>query len=405
MQRDGELGRTGLYSFHEMVRLLETGGFERAPTAARSLVQMLPQTNWLTRNKWISSSRDMVHFGDSGVWDLLLHRCDRAYRVPDLMKLAHAAGMHISAFANPDIYQLPTPLGIAMGGEGDETEVVTLGPLQEAVDGLGPLALASLAELMRGNIAKHVVYVSAKAKKNERTLVERIIEIGDTAKVQRDQNGNSASEDFLSMDQAASFVPCHVGSFHGQKWVLGPGHTSGLRQAHRVLIAQVQAFTRQQVAKHGKLSLEERRKLLETRPLISFKDPVEQLHSDVPLVAVDLLNGMNCVATLSNIHAQHVHASGGSPSWTLEQFIGQVGDFYAAVDSDVRFETSFTEGGTVFLLVDQPFTGLIDGSARKTYGTGSTWTDVVIQEVWQNPPPSERVPPIIFDEGKAAFIL
>ena len=39
----GELGRTGIYHFHEMVRLLESGGFQRAPAAARRL----NVTNWL----------------------------------------------------------------------------------------------------------------------------------------------------------------------------------------------------------------------------------------------------------------------------------------------------------------------------------------------------------------------
>eukprot|EP01046_Picozoa_sp_COSAG06_P030070 COSAG06_NODE_2835_length_6201_cov_127.447722_7_plen_167_part_00 len=116
----------------------------------------------------------------SGVWDLLLHHCDRAYRVPDLVRLTHSAGLKVVSFANPEAYELPPPLGksraaavtggsaaastgaeaVAAAADDSSSELKSL---QQAVDAMEPLARASLAELVRGNINKHVFYVSKAA--------------------------------------------------------------------------------------------------------------------------------------------------------------------------------------------------------------------------------------------------
>jgi hypothetical protein len=64
----GELGRRGIYDFHDMYRLL---GERRNPTLARKLVAALPDTSWLKKNKNMLTG-DFEKFGDSGVTDLLV---------------------------------------------------------------------------------------------------------------------------------------------------------------------------------------------------------------------------------------------------------------------------------------------------------------------------------------------
>ena len=124
--------------FTEQVRLLEGGGYGRAPASARRLLDVLPPSNWLSRNKQIQKG-DLQHFGDSGVWDLLLHHCDRSYRVPDLVRLTHAAGLKVLSFANPNAYELPDTLG-TVDTPKDSAADSELDSLRQAAAELEPLA-------------------------------------------------------------------------------------------------------------------------------------------------------------------------------------------------------------------------------------------------------------------------
>ena len=116
----------------------------------------------------------------------------------------------------------------------------------------------------------------------------------------------------------------------------------------------------------------------------------------MPLAIVELLDGMNCVNTLRDIHKQHARRSeaAGSKYWTLAEFLEEMGDVFAAVDVDFTFEQVFFEGGTVFHLLSEPFPSLVDRRSRKTFGNGATWADVAIEDFWQSPSPAERAPPV-----------
>ena len=81
----GELGRRGIYDFHDMYRLL---GERRNPALARKLVAALPDTSWLKKNKNMLTG-DFEKFGDSGVTDLLVS-----------ISLTAVASLHIQARAH-----------------------------------------------------------------------------------------------------------------------------------------------------------------------------------------------------------------------------------------------------------------------------------------------------------------
>ena len=51
-----------------------------------------------------------------------------------------------------------------------------------------------------------------------------------------------------------------------------------------------------------------------------------------------------------------------------------------------------------------PFTGLVDRTAKKTYGTGASWVDVPIDDIWLSPSPQEQVPPIVFTENVGSWL-
>ena len=138
----GELGRTGVYHTQDALRLLTA---EVAPearlTIARQLIDDLPDTNWLKRNPWVA---DHLHGDDAGLFDLLLHSRDRAYRVPEVFELAGAVGLSITAFIEPTRYDPATYL----------TDVA----LTDRARALAWPDACALAELLAGSVKRHVFY-------------------------------------------------------------------------------------------------------------------------------------------------------------------------------------------------------------------------------------------------------
>lgn len=142
----GALGRTGVYDAQAMLRTLAAGAPDRERLAvARALIRELPPTNRLRRNALVG---DHLAGGDAGLYDLLLHARDRAFRVRELAAMIDAAGLAIVAFIEPARYEPATYLN-------DRDLLERLGPL-------GPVERAAFAELLAGNLKTHVCYVAAR---------------------------------------------------------------------------------------------------------------------------------------------------------------------------------------------------------------------------------------------------
>ncbi len=138
----GELGRTGVYPFQDMMRMLPTGEApaDRLAVAGR-LLKQLPPSNWLRRNPFLA---DHLQGGDAGLFDLLLHSRDRAYRVPEVAELAAAAGMRLTAFIEPAAY--------------DPASFLSDPELRAQFESLDWLERCAFAELLTGNRHKHIFY-------------------------------------------------------------------------------------------------------------------------------------------------------------------------------------------------------------------------------------------------------
>jgi len=144
----GELGRTGVYDAQEMLRTLcGTAPDADRLAVARALIRELPPTNRLRRNALVG---DHLSGGDAGLYDLLLHAQDRAYRVAELAALVDGAGLEIASFIEPARYEPATYLA-------DLALILRLAPL-------GLIERAGFAELLAGNLKTHVCYVVAKGR-------------------------------------------------------------------------------------------------------------------------------------------------------------------------------------------------------------------------------------------------
>ncbi len=146
------LGRTGVYPVQEALRqLVPEGDMPARVAATRSLVDMLPETNWLKRNPHLSSVTD----DDAALADLLLHPIDRAFRVREVAALVQGAGLTLIHFLPPLRYDpftyLPDPA------------------LRARAAALSWIDAAGLAEALAGNLKTHVFYV-VKDKAREAAL-------------------------------------------------------------------------------------------------------------------------------------------------------------------------------------------------------------------------------------------
>lgn len=147
----GELGRTGVYHMQDMMHMM-AGDAEEAEQVvlAKKLLGALPDTNWLKRNPFVG---DHLEGGDAGLYDLLLHSRDRAYRVPEVLDLAESAGMAVTAFLEPLRY--------------DPAAYLADPRLTKGLDGLGRWQRAAFAELLAGNMRKHIFYLVPKERSDK----------------------------------------------------------------------------------------------------------------------------------------------------------------------------------------------------------------------------------------------
>ena len=138
----GEYGRTGVYPLQALARLL-SGADDLAGRLGllRRVLKQLPPTNWLKRNPFVG---DHLNGGDAGLVDLFLHARDRAYTVPAIADLAAAAGLAITGFLVPARY--------------DPAAYVNDPEILRRLAQLSTFDRAAAAELLAGNMRKHVFY-------------------------------------------------------------------------------------------------------------------------------------------------------------------------------------------------------------------------------------------------------
>ncbi len=146
-----QYGRTGVYQVQELLRRTGKGIENRQEevSSAWDVINSLPQTNWF--NKGGQLINDHKVFGDIGLYDLFLHKQDRAYTIPQLYEFVENAGLTIANFHDP--YTRAT-LNIESYFKDSVTKArIKKLPLREQ---------QAICELMSGNIIKYDIYVSKK---------------------------------------------------------------------------------------------------------------------------------------------------------------------------------------------------------------------------------------------------
>lgn len=139
----GEYGRAGLYPLQAALQQLAGNlPLKEQVALAKKLLPALPVTNGFRNNRFLGDHRR----GDAELVDLLLHRQDRAYTVPQLAALVAGAGLHIASFIEPLRY--------------DPSLYLTDPALAKRAAALPVLEQAALAERLAGNMKLHIVYLT-----------------------------------------------------------------------------------------------------------------------------------------------------------------------------------------------------------------------------------------------------
>jgi len=138
----GALGRLGVYPAQEMLRMLgsEPSSLAVMVDVCKSLLDELPQTNWLSGAPYAASTQH-----DTELVDMFLHVRDRAYRVPEIYELAREANLRIVSFLPPSIY--------------DPMQFVKDADLRERLEKLSVPQRQAFAELFHGaRMMLHIFY-------------------------------------------------------------------------------------------------------------------------------------------------------------------------------------------------------------------------------------------------------
>jgi hypothetical protein len=141
----GEYGRSGVYPLQELLRTLAppSMALEDRLAMAKRLIRFLPTTNLFRRNPYLN---DHVTGGDAGLYDLLLHSCDRAFTVPDIGTMAADSGLRVVAFLEPVRYEPATYMSDPI--------------IARQASSLPLLERAAFAERLAGNLRTHIFYAT-----------------------------------------------------------------------------------------------------------------------------------------------------------------------------------------------------------------------------------------------------
>ncbi|MEL6689473.1 MAG: class I SAM-dependent methyltransferase [Pseudomonadota bacterium] len=134
-------GRSGVYPLQEAFGALLDGlDPEAKVTKAQKIMGTLPEGHPFRRNPLLAD-----HLRDaSGFYDLLLHAQDRAFRVDEWLAALDEAGLALTRWVAPAIYDLSM--------------------ITEVPDGMDPVVAMAVAEKLRGTLGKHIGYAQRKGE-------------------------------------------------------------------------------------------------------------------------------------------------------------------------------------------------------------------------------------------------
>ena len=196
-----QYGRTGVYQMQDMLRMVNEGITSRQEEVKNgwAVVNALPNTNWYKRGG-AELSGDLGPYGDVGMYDMFLHKQDRAYTVPQLYEFAEKAGLNFVEYNSAYSRVMLKPETYFKDPE-----------FLKKIKAMDKWKQQAVCEIMCGSIVKHSFYVSkkkntiAKITDLDNVLYIYIIneiplKIADHIKINQSRIGSSIGFSFKSDD-------------------------------------------------------------------------------------------------------------------------------------------------------------------------------------------------------------
>lgn len=114
---------------------------------AKAVMAGFPASNWYVRGQDLL--QDHIIFGDVGLYDMFLHKQDRAYSIPELYEFIHNAGLNFVEFSD-----VSEKLALRI-----ENYISDFSLLQK-IKRMDIITQQAICELIVGNIIKHSFFAS-----------------------------------------------------------------------------------------------------------------------------------------------------------------------------------------------------------------------------------------------------
>ncbi len=195
-----QTGRTGIYHMQALLNELldkKNDPIDEQINLARTIIDHLPESNWLW-HMHNYTMHDILHFGDSGIFDLLLHTQDRAYTIPQTYEWVKNCGgtfaefvfgeNHQEVLLNPAIHitdpefvaqakTIPIPdqqhvADLLFGLNSKQTFYVTNGPVPEelTIEDTSLIPSISMVSAIAPSTAKDTANVMRNTKEEKATF-------------------------------------------------------------------------------------------------------------------------------------------------------------------------------------------------------------------------------------------
>lgn len=144
-----QYGRTGVYHIQKIMQMVNKNVSDRKQETKNGwgIMNSLPATNWFSRGGDLLSDHKM--FGDIGLYDMFLHKQDRAYTIPELYEFVEDADLNFVEFSYPN-----DRIALSVDHYIKDPELLA------HVKKLAIREQQGIAEIMVGNIIKHSFFVS-----------------------------------------------------------------------------------------------------------------------------------------------------------------------------------------------------------------------------------------------------
>lgn len=180
-----QYGRTAVYQIQDIMKMVNEGVESRQEEVKNGweVMNNLPATNWYNRGKDLLS--DHINHGDVGMYDMFLHKQDRAYTVPQIYDFVEKAKLNFVEFNSAHSRAM---LNIVRYIK----DPVLLKRLQK----MDKSKQQAMCEIMCGSIIKHSFYVSKKEKP-----VAKLTDLDNVPYIYTVSNVPKQVSDYLAMNK------------------------------------------------------------------------------------------------------------------------------------------------------------------------------------------------------------